>query len=118
MSGTDTQPVPEDPRFEDALARLEDIVARMESGEMALEDLIANYEKGIALQKICQQHIGKARERIEAIEQQAPDGEGRNSGAGSSEASSAPAGSSARKAKSKRTGGKDEPPPPGAIELF
>jgi len=64
-----TQPSVNNLSFEDALARLEEIVTRMESGELALDDLIANYETGIALQIACQNHLNAARKRIEIIEQ-------------------------------------------------
>ena len=42
----------EDLSFEAALSELEDIVSRLEQGEVDLEDSIALYERGTALKRI------------------------------------------------------------------
>jgi exodeoxyribonuclease VII small subunit len=55
------------PNFEEAMKRLEQIVELMESPEMALEDLIARYEEGMKLVKICQERLAAAEKRIEII---------------------------------------------------
>lgn len=55
------------PSFEDALAGLEDIVEAMEHGQLPLEDLVANYERGSALLKHCESILSTARGRIELI---------------------------------------------------
>ena len=39
--------------FEEAFRRLQEIVARMESGDLALEDLLERYEEGVRLVKFC-----------------------------------------------------------------
>jgi len=52
------RPLPED--FESALAELESLVARMESGEMDLESSLRAYQRGVQLAKVCQirlQHV-------------------------------------------------------------
>ena len=53
--------------FESAMQRLEEIVEEMESGKMPLEDLIARYEEGMKLVKICQERLTSAEQRIEII---------------------------------------------------
>ena len=53
--------------FEQAMKRLEEIVERMESGELPLEDLIARYEEGMKLVKVCQERLASAEQRIEII---------------------------------------------------
>lgn len=49
------------------MKRLEEIVELMESPGMALEDLIARYEEGMKLVKICQERLTAAEKRIEII---------------------------------------------------
>jgi exodeoxyribonuclease VII small subunit len=53
--------------FEKALAELEDIVRRLERGDVPLEDSIAIYERGEALKKHCESLLKKAEARIEKI---------------------------------------------------
>ena len=61
---TDTTPAFE---FENALAELEALVARMESGELSLEDSLAAFEKGIALPRQCQQALTSAEQRVQLL---------------------------------------------------
>lgn len=60
--------------FEDALRALEDVVRRLESGDVALDDSITLYERGEALRKHCQARLDAAQARIEKIVQ-GPDGQ-------------------------------------------
>ena len=53
--------------FEDALRALEDVVRRLESGDVALEDSITLYERGEELRKHCQKRLDAAQARIEKI---------------------------------------------------
>ena len=53
--------------FEGAMDRLEKIVEQMESGKLALEDLIVRYEEGMNLVKICQERLANAEQKIEII---------------------------------------------------
>jgi exodeoxyribonuclease VII small subunit len=53
--------------FEKALAELEDIVRRLERGDVPLEDSIAIYERGEVLKKHCESLLRKAEARIEKI---------------------------------------------------
>jgi exodeoxyribonuclease VII small subunit len=56
-----------EPAFESALADLEAIVARMESSDLPLEEMISGYEEGIRLLRHCENRIAAARQRVEKI---------------------------------------------------
>ena len=53
--------------FEDALRALEQVVARLESGEVPLDESISLYERGEELRKHCQARLDAAQARIEKI---------------------------------------------------
>jgi exodeoxyribonuclease VII small subunit len=53
--------------FEKALAELEEIVRRLERGDVPLEESIAIYERGEILKKHCEALLKKAEARIEKI---------------------------------------------------
>jgi exodeoxyribonuclease VII small subunit len=53
--------------FERALQELEAIVARLEQGEVELEDSIALYERGQALKVHCEAKLKSAEGRLEKI---------------------------------------------------
>lgn len=53
--------------FEDALRALEDVVRKLESGEVPLDDSISLYERGETLRKHCQARLDAAQARIEKI---------------------------------------------------
>ena len=55
--------------FESALQELEGIVARLEQGEVDLEDSIALYERGQALKSHCEKKLKAAESRLEKIVQ-------------------------------------------------
>lgn len=57
--------------FEDALRALEQVVRQLESGDVALDQSIALYERGEALRRHCQTRLDAAQARIEAIVQDA-----------------------------------------------
>jgi len=65
--GEATAPAVEDLSFEAALAELEDIVSRLEQGEVDLEDSIALYERGNALRAHCEKKLKGAEARLEKI---------------------------------------------------
>ncbi|MEO0913862.1 MAG: exodeoxyribonuclease VII small subunit [Pseudomonadota bacterium] len=60
--------------FEDAMAALEDVVGRLESGSVPLEESIALYERGAALKKHCEAKLAAAEEKVAEITQ-GPDGQ-------------------------------------------
>jgi exodeoxyribonuclease VII small subunit len=53
--------------FEVALKELEGIVARLEQGQVDLEDTIALYERGQALKAHCESKLKAAESRLEKI---------------------------------------------------
>jgi exodeoxyribonuclease VII small subunit len=53
--------------FEQALRALEDIVARLERGDVALEESITLYERGAELKKQCEARLNAAQMRVDAI---------------------------------------------------
>ncbi|MBR3222373.1 MAG: exodeoxyribonuclease VII small subunit [Kiritimatiellae bacterium] len=56
-------------KFEDNLKRLEALVAKMESGELGLDDMIKSFEEGRRLVKACQDDLASIRQRIEKVTQ-------------------------------------------------
>lgn len=58
------EPKPEDLSFEEALETLESLIERVESGEIGLEEAIAQYEQGAALVKRCRSVLDTAERRI------------------------------------------------------
>ncbi len=53
--------------FEESLKELESIVARLETGDAALEESIALYTRGEALRAQCEKRLKDAQARIEKI---------------------------------------------------
>ncbi|MCK8517244.1 exodeoxyribonuclease VII small subunit [Methylonatrum kenyense] len=53
--------------FEQALAELEALVERMESGELSLEDSLKSFERGIALTRQCQKALSEAEQKVEIL---------------------------------------------------
>lgn len=53
--------------FEAAMAELEDVVRKLESGSVALEESIALYERGAALKAHCDARLRAAEEKVELI---------------------------------------------------
>jgi exodeoxyribonuclease VII small subunit len=54
--------------FESALAELEDIVARMEGGQLSLKDALAAYQRGAQLLAFCQRELKGAQQQVEILE--------------------------------------------------
>lgn len=54
--------------FEQALAELEKIVARMESGELSLEQALATHKRGVELARFCQQKLEAAQQQVKVLE--------------------------------------------------
>ena len=58
-------------RFEEALARLEEIVESLETGELGLEESLRIFEEGVALSRRCQGDLARAERRIEVLVEEA-----------------------------------------------
>ncbi|MGN2242140.1 exodeoxyribonuclease VII small subunit [Frateuria sp. GZRR33] len=60
--------------FEHSLDELEQLVARMEGGELSLDESLASFERGIGLYRHCQQALDKAELRVRLLlDPDAPD---------------------------------------------
>ena len=54
-------------KFEDNLSRLEEIVRKMESGDLSLEDSLKAFEEGIRLSRLCAKKLDEAERRVEVL---------------------------------------------------
>lgn len=57
----------EEASFEDQLDELETLVARLEEGELGLEDALSAFENGIALTRTLMKQLDAAEKRIEVL---------------------------------------------------
>jgi exodeoxyribonuclease VII small subunit len=53
--------------FEKALARLEEIVAEMESGSLSLDKMMASFEEGTRLVKFCSAKLNEVEKKVEIL---------------------------------------------------
>jgi exodeoxyribonuclease VII small subunit len=66
-ASTAANPLP----FEEALKKLEGIVEAMESDDLPLETLLAKYEEGSKLVKVCREKLSEAELKIQQLEKSA-----------------------------------------------
>jgi exodeoxyribonuclease VII small subunit len=57
----------DDPGFDQILVRLREVVQRLESGELSLEQSLQVYEEGVALARKGQQLLASAEKRVEIL---------------------------------------------------
>lgn len=55
------------PDFERSLARLEEVVRRLESPQLSLDDAMKLFEEGVALSRECQKQLEEAEGRVEIL---------------------------------------------------
>lgn len=55
------------PDFEKSLQELEQLVERLESGELPLEEALKTFERGVALTRECQSALQSAQTRIDVL---------------------------------------------------
>jgi exodeoxyribonuclease VII small subunit len=67
MSETNPPPEIAGMSFEDALAELEQIVRRLEAGQVKLDEAILSYERGAQLKQHCERKLNEAQQRVERI---------------------------------------------------
>ena len=53
--------------FESSLAQLEKLVARMESGELGLEESLKAVEEGVRLTRLCQETLSAAEQKVQRL---------------------------------------------------
>ncbi|MEW5839342.1 MAG: exodeoxyribonuclease VII small subunit [Pseudomonadota bacterium] len=58
---------PDVAQFEASLKELEAVVARMEQGEQTLEDALRDFERGVALTRLCQGMLQNAQQRVDML---------------------------------------------------
>ncbi len=65
------QPTPILPdTFEEAYADLQEIVSKMESGQMTLEDSLSAYQHGDALLQFCQKKLSDVEQQVQILNKQ------------------------------------------------
>lgn len=62
------EPLPPQTRYEDALAELEGLVARMEAGDLALDDLLGQYRRGAQLLQFCRDRLAQVETQVKLLE--------------------------------------------------
>ncbi len=60
----DTDEDPEEMNVEETFAALDELIAKLESGEGSLEDAFKNYEEGVRLVKSCNDKIEKIEKQV------------------------------------------------------
>jgi exodeoxyribonuclease VII small subunit len=64
--GADGGPLPDS--YEAALAELDGLVERMESGSLSLEESLAAYRRGAVLVRFCQQQLEKVEQQVRVLD--------------------------------------------------
>ena len=57
-------------KFEEALSRLESIVAELEKGDLPLNDSLKIFEEGVKLSKTCLKMLDEAERKVEIMVQE------------------------------------------------
>jgi exodeoxyribonuclease VII small subunit len=55
-------------RYEEAVAELEGLIAKMESGKLSLEDTLSAYKRGANLLKHCQQVLEQVEQQVKIVQ--------------------------------------------------
>lgn len=61
--------------FEKKLGRLEEIVQKMEKGDLALEESLRLFEEGVKLSRECHQRLNEAEAKVKLLMSVGPDGQ-------------------------------------------
>lgn len=54
-------------KFEEALRKLEDILRKMEAGDMTLEESLKSFEEGMRLSRLCAERLDDAERRVDVL---------------------------------------------------
>ena len=65
-----------EPTFEEALSQLEALVARLEAGDLPLEEALRAFEEGVRLTRLCSARLEDAERRVQLLTR-TPEGEER-----------------------------------------
>ncbi|MEE4637798.1 MAG: exodeoxyribonuclease VII small subunit [Wenzhouxiangella sp.] len=63
----ESHPADELPEFESALKELEELVEKLEDGELSLTDSLSCFERGVALSKHCHRMLEQARHTVTVL---------------------------------------------------
>lgn len=55
------------PTFEEALSQLEALVARLEAGDLPLEEALRAFEEGVRLTRLCAERLEDAERRVHLL---------------------------------------------------
>ena len=55
------------PDFESAMQELEKIVESMENDQLSLDESLKQFERGVELSRLCQNHLKKAEQKVEQL---------------------------------------------------
>ena len=79
MSDEEKQSTPakKEPTFEQALAELEELVRKMETGQLPLDRMIEYYEKGGKLASYCRKQLDSLEKKISVLSGKESDGSAR-----------------------------------------
>ena len=55
-------------RYEEAVAELEGLIAKMESGKLSLEDTLSAYKRGADLLKHCQKVLEQVEQQVKIVQ--------------------------------------------------
>ena len=55
------------PDFETALAELEELVEKMEQGELSLDESLKQFERGVLLTRVCQKSLQEAEQKVQIL---------------------------------------------------
>jgi exodeoxyribonuclease VII small subunit len=59
--------MPDAPDFETALKKLEEIVKKLENGELTLDSALELFEEGVKLSRFCHSKLEEAERRVEIL---------------------------------------------------
>jgi exodeoxyribonuclease VII small subunit len=57
----------EEPSFEEALKKLEDIVSNLETGQLPLDESLKKFEEGIKLSRMCNKKLVETQQKVEKL---------------------------------------------------
>jgi exodeoxyribonuclease VII small subunit len=63
----DSKEIAQSPDFEQSLVELEALVAKLEQGDVPLEDALKTFERGVALTRQCQSALRTAQQKVEVL---------------------------------------------------
>jgi exodeoxyribonuclease VII small subunit len=64
---SDSEETPGEPALEAAMSELSQIVQKLESGQESLDESLAQFERGMALLRVCHRRLDEAAQRIEIV---------------------------------------------------